>query len=355
MRIFTLSVFIALTINSFGQIGLGFYDLPYWGDTYYRNVIPNISSAMIPKNVSDSSDSELYWDLSGIGGDLQTDTANYFWVEGTPAAFDFPDANMADYNPNANNGQYQYFIKNETGFYFSGQSGGFATQQGTFDIKAEFRPAVPIIKVPARLGDQASETSRSSVDLLTFGNVKLTTKTHYIINGFGTVKIPGGEEFEVLRIERETESEVIFSIKFGEMTIEDTTLTTETAWEFYTSGYGDAIAKVTKTFDEQVGLDQYAFSYKKDRVKSSINEAQNVKNMSLIYLNNYEKIIVNDADLANGGLVKVIDLNGREIRKINASSSTISVNSSDLNGGVYVISTTGKNGISESKTLVINK
>ncbi|MGB0429350.1 MAG: T9SS type A sorting domain-containing protein [Bacteroidia bacterium] len=355
MRILTTILFLTIANQSFSQIGLGFYDLPYWGDTYYRNNVIGISSAAIPQNVYDTTSQEQYWDLSGITGETDVDTSNYFWVEGTPAAFDFPDANMADYDPNDDNGQYMYFIKDETGFYFSGQSGGLATEMGDFDIKAEFRPAVPLVKVPARLGDNVSEVSRASVDLLTFGKVKLATTTEYTISGYGTVKIPGGEEFEVLRFNRVTESEVIFSINLGGQTIEDTTTTLETTWEFYTSGYGDAVATITKSFDEMVGLDQYSFAYKKERIKSSIASKSTTKNMSVFNLPSHNALIVKDVNLEKGGIVELYNINGQCVYHKSVQSSALKIETQTFNKGVYIIKTQSNNGIVESKTVIINR
>lgn len=354
MRKLALLAFVLVTVQSFGQIGLGFYDLPYWGDTYYRHVVPFVSSSQIPQSVYDSTGLEQYWDFTAFGTESEPDTARYLWVEGTPAAFDFPDANMVDYDPEASNGAYQYFIKDETGLYFSGQSGGFDTEQGTFNIKAEFRPAVPVIQVPARFGDVVSETSRASVDLFTIGNVKLTTKTNYIINGFGTVKTPTEEEYEVLRIKRETESEVIFSIQLGENKIEDTTITKETTWEFYASGYGDAIVNVAKTRDEMVGLDQYSMYYKDERVKSSLEETITVENMSLIHLANYNKLIVKDADLVNGGTIDIYNLNGQLVLSVAASQQVSTIETTAFVKGIYIVKTEGTNGSIETKTISIN-
>ncbi|MFY0673935.1 MAG: T9SS type A sorting domain-containing protein [Bacteroidia bacterium] len=354
MRKLSLFLFICLSLQGFGQIGLGFYDLPYWGDTYYRHTVPVVSSVQIPQSVYDSTGFSQYWDLTVFGTESLADTAQYLWVEGTPAAFDFPDANMVDYNPEASNGAYQYFIKNETGFYFSGQSGGFETEQGIFDIKAEFRPAVPVVKVPAKFGDVVSETSRAAVDLFTIGNVKLTTKTDYWINGFGTVKTPVGEEFEVLRIKRRTKSEVIFSIQLGENKIEDTTINEETSWEFFASGYGDPIASITKTKDEIVGLDQYSMFYKDKRIKSSLNEISVVNNMSLIHLSNYNRLIINDPDLKNGGLIEVYNLNGQLISSLKACSQSNTIETSYFAKGVYFVKTEGQKGQIETKTISIN-
>jgi hypothetical protein len=354
MRKLALFTFICLSAQSFGQIGLSYYDLPYRGETYYRHLVPMISSAQIPQSVYDSTGLEQYWDFSSFSTESEPDTALYLWVEGTPGAFDFPDANMVDYNPDAENGAYQYFIKNETGLYFSGQSGGLNTPQGNFDIRAEFRPAVPIMKVPARFGDAVSETSRASVDLFTFGNVKLTTNTSYVINGFGTVKTPTGEEYEVLRIKRETVSEVIFSIQLGPNKIEDTTTTQETTWEFYTNGYGDAIVNITRSFDEMVGLDQYSMYYKDERIKSSMNEQLLVKNMSLFHLANYNQLIVKDPDLENGGVIEIFNLNGQLISTTQATSQVNNIETAAFTKGVYIVKTTGAKGKVETKTISIN-
>lgn len=353
MKYSILSLFVLISLQGIGQIGLGFYDLPYWGETYFRKNLIQVSETQIPASVYDSTETELYWDFSQLSGETFPDTAYYFWVEGTPAAFDFPDANMVDYNPEVEGGAYQYFIKDETGFYLSGQSSSMSTQMGDFEIKAEFRPAVPLIQVPARLGDEVSESSRASVDLLTFGKVLITTNSKYVINGYGTVKIPGGEEQEVLRIKRETENEAIVSVQFGPQEIKDTTLTYETSYAFYASGYGDAIAQVTISTEENLGLEQYSFAYKDKRVKSSLQETSTASNMSVFVFQEHKQLLVKDENLKNGGLVEIVNLNGQTLKQTKALNEVVQIGIETLSPGIYIVKSTNSDILITTKTIAI--
>lgn len=338
---------------SIAQVSLGYYDLPSRGHTYYQKNISPISGSSIPASVYDSTDQEHFWDFTEMDGRILDDTMHYFWVEGTSAAFDFPDANMADIDLNGGN-EISYFIKNQTGLYFSGQSGAFGTDLGDFDIKAEFRPAVPILKIPARLGDVVDETSRASVSILTLGKVNLTTFSHYEINGYGTVKIPGGEEFLAMRVKRVNKTVIEFSIELiPGQPISDTTTTTETTYEFYTPGYGDAVAKVTVVFDENLGLDQYSFDYKNRRDVSSIETLQQADEPVVKYLPESKTLQIQSA-LMEGGVYELVSVKGQSVGVWKNVSAVQQLSTQTLEAGPYVLKSTTAEGLQSSQQIIIH-
>jgi hypothetical protein len=336
------------------QITLTHYDLPYRGETYYRHVATGFSSSEVPSGVYDSTGSAMYWDLSGIDAPTELDTLRYLWVEGTPDVFDFPDANMVDYdieNPNS----YTYFIRNESGLYLSGNSGSFsAGTMGDFNIKAEFRPAVPIIKTPATYGDVVEAVSRSSVDISVLGNVKVTTHTRYYINGYGTVKIPGGEEHETLRLKRISKSVAIITISIGPTEIIDTSTTFITAYEFYGKKYGDMLAQFTISRDESLGLDQFGFLFKDQMARSGI-EGQTTKpaKFSTRYLPENGTILVDNPLLEDGGSIYLYNTSGELVHAHHRSGASQSIPVGTLTDGLYLIMCNPINGIPETKTIVI--
>ena len=332
---------------------MGYYDLPSRGHTYFQKNISPISGSSIPESVYDSTDKEHFWDFSTMDGRVLNDTMHYYWVEGTSAAFDFPDANMADIDLNGGN-EISYFIKNETGLYFSGQSGAFGTELGNFDIKAEFRPAVPILKVPARIGDVVDETSRAKVSILTIGNVNLTTYSHYEINGYGTVKIPGDEEFLAMRVKRVNKTVIEFSIELiPGQPISDTTTTIETTYEFYTPGYGDAVAKVTVVFDENLGLDQYSFDYKDRREVSSIETVLDADVPVAKYLP-LSKVLQVQSPIMEGGSYELISVKGQSVGVWKNVSATMHLNIQTLDAGPYVLKSTTAKGLQSTQQIIIH-
>ena len=349
--LFTASLFCILT-PVFAQVSLSYYDLPSRGHTYYQKVITSLPSRFIPETVYDSTDKEHYWDLTGVEGNLSTDTLHYYWIEGTSAKFDFPDANMVDMNPEGDNAA-TYFVKNETGFYFSGQDGSFGTEMGDFNIKAEFRPAVPILKVPAKLGDRVNETSRSSVDLLTLGKVNLTTNTDYEINGYGTIKIPGNEEFEVLRVKRVTETIAMVSVVVLGQEINDTTTTIETAYEFYAKGYGDAIAKVVVAFDENLGLEQYSFTYKDRRDISGTSPSHTPGSIFAVHLSQQGQLLIKAPEMASGNF-KLVSMNGRVCQEWKCTGETNLISTRGLEPGIYILRAENKEGTINTRRILIN-
>ncbi|MBI1183175.1 T9SS type A sorting domain-containing protein [bacterium] len=352
---FVLSMLL-LSFQGMAQIGLGYYDLPNRGEIYLRKSVINMSYRKMPGSINQQSTEAIEWDFSGITDATQPDTSYYYWVEGTPAAFDFPDANMVDHNPDNSSAQYVYFIKNPTGFYLSGQSGSMNTPMGQLDIKAEFRPAAPLLKVPAKLGDEVDEVSRASVDLLSLGKVLITSNVHYVIDGFGTVIIPGGASYEVLRIKRETATEAIVSVSVGPQEIHDTTTTIETAYEFYTNGYGDAIAKFTISEEQRTGTTTYSFAYKDDRIVSSVQPAplsKTANNLNLIYISSLKQLIIKNTDLQDGGRIEVYNTNGQLVRELNATSQVLTVDMAALPAGVYVVKSTSNNKIIETGKFII--
>lgn len=352
-RILLCSLLFVSTLAS-AQITITHYDLPYRGETYYRLTATSFSSNQVPSTVYDSTGAAMYWDLSGINVPTDTDTMNYYWVEGTPAAFDFPDANMVDYDLD-NPTSYTYYIKNETGLYLSGNSGSFSTGgMGDFDIKAEFRPAVPIIQTPASYGDVVDAISRSSVDLSVLGNLKITTHTRYYINGFGTLKIPSGEEHEVLRFRRINKSVIIIAINIGPTQITDTTTNITESYEFYGKKYGDMLAQFTITHDENLGLDQYGFSYKDQMTRSGISGQTSSKaSLSASYIPESGCIMVEDPMMENGGSIYLYNTSGALLYASHKGGSQQFISAQSLPNGLYLIMAKSIDGGSETKTIVI--
>lgn len=352
------AVFIVLALFTclagFSQIELDYYDLPKRGESYLRNSVFTLPSSAIPESVLDESKQEFEWDLSEITNEYEVDTTHFYWIEGTSGVFDFPDANMVDFDINADEpASFNYFIKKPDGFWLSGTSGGFETDLGTFDIKAEFRPAVPIMKVPANVGDEVSETSRATVSVATFGNVRLTTITDYKINGFGTLKIPGDDEtYEVLRVKRVTDNEVEIDIDIFGQKIDTVTKTQETAYEFYTKKYGDNLASVSVTEGEEAGVEQWSFGYKKSRVVSSIPNQKQGFGLGIIQLPSANALILISESMV-GGKYNLVDMEGKLVKSWTAHTTKELVNTSQLQPGVYLVRATNTNGNSEFKKFVV--
>lgn len=344
---------LLLPFLSAAQVSLGYYDLPSRGHSYYQKVIESLPGSRIPESVYDTTDQEHYWDLSEISGVTTNDTLNYYWVEGTSAEFDFPDANMADV-PATGGSEAAYFIKNETGLYFSGQSGGFNTDIGDLDISAEFRPAVPILKVPAKQGDVVEEVSRASVDILTLGEVKLTTDMRYEVNGYGTVKIPGGEEFLAMRIKRINVTTIEYSVELiPGQELSDTTTTTETTYEFYTPGYGDAVANVTVSFEENLGLEQHSFIYRDGRNVSSIEEgSEKTPVLQVLHVTEKGLVLLKGTDMI-GGNYELIASNGQSVKQWTGSNNTETLHTQTLKRGLYVLRATNAQGFSSTHKILI--
>ena len=346
---------LLLSFVGYSQIELDYFDLPRRGHTYIKNVVPSLPASAIPADVLDSSDKkEFAWDLTEITNEAEMDTINYYWVEGTSAVFDFPDANMVDYDLEAEAPEnYNYFIKKEEGFWLSGTSGGFETELGTFDIKAEFRPAVPIVMVPAMLGDEVSETSRATVSVATFGEARLTTFTDYEINGFGTLKIPGDDEtHEVLRIKRVTKSDIDIEIDIFGQKIDTVTTTKETAYEFYRKNYGDYLASITFSSDGGLGEGQWSFDYKASRVVSNVISGNQEVELGLINLPSANALILISKPMI-GGQYSIVNLEGKTIKSWIAQNEKELFNSSALAPGVYVIQAVDTNGNAEFKKFTI--
>lgn len=343
---------VLLSSLGIAQVSFGYYDLPSRGQAYHQKVIASFPGSTIPASVFDTTKQEHYWDLSEIKGVTSDDTLFFHWVEGTPAAFDFPDANMVDVNPAGGN-EASYFIKNETGLYFSGQSGGLNTQIGNLNLKAEFRPAVPVLKVPALQGDVVEEVSRASVDILTFGKVNLTTTTRYEINGSGTVKLPSGEEFLTMRVKRLSITVIEFNIALPGQELSDTTTTTETTYEFYTPGYGDAVANIAITFDENLGLEQYSFQYKNRREVSSVNTVSTeAPTLQVLHLAEKQLVLLRAPQMI-GGMYELMAANGKVVKTWKGSSDTEQLPTQTLSRGIYVLKATNTQGLSTTHKIVV--
>lgn len=351
--VFTISAILMASLG-YSQITLDYYDLPERGHSYYRNVVPSLPKSAIPSSVLDSTAQEFEWDLTAITNRSETDTLNYYWVEGTSAVFDFPDANMVDFDLEAENPPaHTYFIKKEEGFWLSGTSGGFETELGTFDLKAEFRPAVPILKVPVMISEEVSATSRATVDIATFGNVRLTTKTHYVVNGFGTLKLPGDNEtYEVLRIKRTTDSEIEIDLEIFGQKIDTTTLTKEIAYEFYAQNYGDYIASINAASDDGGEVDSWSFTYKNSRNISSISNREPGVGFNLIYLQPVNTLILSSEKMI-GGNYTLLNLEGKIISTRTALKEKEVFDTSSLKPGYYLVKAMDSKGHLEMKKFVI--
>lgn len=345
---FTLGLLLT-SLVSFGQITLTYYDLPNRGENYLSQSISNLERTDFPDEVFEASTEAMTWDLSGITGTENEDTVRFLWVEGTPYENDFPESNMVDFDPE-NGNQYTYFEKNQEGFFMSGYGTGLESDLGAFEITPEFRPASPLLKIPATMGDKVAEVSRASVDFLTFGEMNIKNDMSYEIDGFGTLKVPSGVEYEVIRIKRETNTELITKISFGGDGFTDTTYTEEETYEFYASGYGQPIATITVTFDPFVGLEMISFNYfDKKEVSSVSSETQKSHSLQLMVLASEKALILRQDDLAEGGVVAIYSLSGQLIKEQKAEGVATSVSLQEVPSGTYIVRTIGANGQVESK------
>lgn len=317
------------------QITLVQWDLPSRGETYIQAIQSDIPAAMLPSNIWDSTGTEESWDFSSFNYPLEYDTFTYTWTEGTPAALDFPDANMVTIDTAEGDG-YAYFTKNVNGFWFSGQSSAFDSPMGgEVDLNMEFRPAIPIIETPATLGDEVIETSRAKMDLFTFGEVRVKVQTNYSIDAYGMLKLPGGEEEEVLKINRKSNSEVITEFEiFGEKQI-DTTYEESTTIEFYASGYGDVLLSIDTFYNFRTGGMEAEISYRESVSYSSLDDPATI-NM-VMYPNPATDQLSIDLSAGLEGQLSIVDLSGREVYNTSFNKNHLELNIASLKRGAYLL------------------
>lgn len=329
MRKIILSVALLFPLISFGQIELLEWDLPMRGETYSQFRYSNIDKEDLPSDlfVSNTTSAQVY-DFSQFDNGEKT-SETYNWVEGSDFEFDFPDANMMTYDETDNS--YTYFIKKPTGFYISGTAGDFETPMGNMKQALELRPALPVIQVPAKIGDEVQSESRTSFDLLTIGKVSMKISTDYKVDGYGTLKLPGGEELEVLKISRLLTTETIFDINFQGQSMSDTVVEVTGSIELYTKKYGDYVAKVdTINFN---GLVTSVVTLKGGKTISSVQSTNDVE--LDLFPNPAQSHIM--LQLSEQGSISIKTIDGKTVYYNALANNNQKIVIAHLPKGVYVV------------------
>ncbi len=218
--LYTLFITLSFLSSNFAQITIDSGVFPVMGDVLRTSNASNLEGVTMTSGGDDQ-----YWDFSTLQTNLVNEVMFSDPSTGVNAAF-FPEANLMIQTDQGEN----FFKTSAQMFEFLGFSGGDPTGFG-IDLVAVLDPALIEARAPVNyldLNTYGSETNIPfSADAIPGGlldslpiapdslRIRVIVDRTDLVDAWGTVKIPGGQEYEVLRQKRFELTETRLDIKIG--------------------------------------------------------------------------------------------------------------------------------------------
>ena len=333
LLIFTLSV-----TNSFAQITISKTDLPQAGIDYFRSIASNADIIDLSETGANHT-----WDYLGLVRDSR-DTSVYEKVSNTPIFYQFLFNNPISqpyYSTEAKWTEDQDiggFLSLTDNYLYSKQSNsewtevGIGTTISGAPIPTKYSNIKTKLKLPLNYQDYNSDDYSYLIQIPTLGASGQDGSLTYEVDGWGTLKLPGGT-YDVLRVKTELDkSDTIYldALGFG-LKIPSS----ETIYEWYAKGEGYPVLTVTTSAFGLISTVQFS-----DNLISSVNNAITMETVKL-YPNPVQNTL--NLDLHSSDLsVTILDVSGRVILTCNELSPSI-VDVSSLPNGMYFVKLENQN------------
>ncbi|MBI1183174.1 T9SS type A sorting domain-containing protein [bacterium] len=325
-------VFIAQTIQA--QISLSSSDFPQKGDKFYTNSIL-LPKNKVPYQIFNTSTTQFNYDLSS----LKPDTKGSDYMADPKTLSGGSSVKGADY-----------------GFAYSYGTAFFANSGDSINMVAltpnmglpvpitfQFDSVVNFMTAPLSFPAKMLDSTTSHVQVFPLYDIRAKMKSEYVVNGYGTIKIPGDTTFDVIRLRRVL---TFYALAKQNITQQvDTIIDSLVTWEFYTPGYANTVLRVgAKIVNNGTGIDTLAeFTFYDNSTVACPQEA--VKCLSKVTLHQNLLIATSPQPVS----LKVYSLTGKMELASSASSTNHQINMASLPAGYYFVVSSNGSQLSTTK------
>lgn len=216
-----LSAFL-IGIGAFAQISITSDDLPKAGRKYFR------SNGMGNNIDLDVTGANTTWDFSNWTR-ANRDTTQFYSVSSTPFAYQFyfnnplTPAFVATEAKKTADVDLAGFFTMENNYNFTKKSGsewqeiGIGTTISGIPLPTKFSNIKTIFNLPLEFNNSGFDDYAYSITIPSIGAIAQEGSTNYVVDGWGTIKLPGGT-FEVIRVKTEiskSDSIYVDLLQFG--------------------------------------------------------------------------------------------------------------------------------------------
>jgi len=321
-----------LSISAMAQITITSSDLPEAGKKYFRSQ---------PSNASIIDESETganhTWDYTELQRDSR-DTLIYQKVSNTPIFYQFLFNNPLSPSYMATEGRWSEdvnlggFITMSDNYLFSKQTSsdwtevGIGTTISGVPLPTQYSDIKTKLKLPLNYQDFNTDDYSYLIQIPTIGVSGQDGTLTYEVDGWGTIKLPGGT-YDAIRVKTElNKSDTIYldALNFG-LKIPSS----EVIYEWYAKGEGFPVLTVTKSLFGAVTTVLYS-----DDLISGINNSLAV-GLNKLYPNPATNML--NLDLVSNNLsVTVLDVSGSVVLQPNELSPS-QIDVSMLPKGMYFV------------------
>lgn len=335
---------LAISTQSSAQISIGQTDLPYAG----LSVTTDSAGAGILVPGAPSASTQA-WDFSTLTN-VTAHTINFMDVSATPYASVFTAATLADSTVGGNG--YNFFDITSGNFAVVGaEENEYVAAAGVnFKIELALSPLFNQSVLPATYGATEAPQVAKGLDqfAVTFSVVvsgeRFTTTISYsdTVDAWGTMKMPGGKTYDVLRQKHhEYDIDSVYIDEFGTWAYFEKIAYNKNQYDWYTNGVGYILAEMdmdsTFTTPSDVIWDASA------PAPLGVNNIS-VKNAVNVYPSPANAEITFSTSNTTEQYISIYDVRGKQIERVVVKNGMESVNTTAYSNGIYLYNITDNSG-----------
>ena len=272
------------------------------------------------------------WDLSGLSiSDSNLDTFTFISPNETGFKDSFPTANIV-------------FTEGEDGVIMARvDENGLEYQGAVFEeddtmMMLKFNDPVQMLKLPLTNGSAnidggyfGIKESFGEPPFVIEADIKTYFNRSYIVDGYGTLKMPDNKDYDVLRL-RIVEADSTYS-KLTSPFGNETEIDVEHSYyyEFWAEGFGQPLAKIEV---DSAHNDTSLYFEVLDMGKTSVGR-QTVKTSDFAIYPNPAQDQVFLQGTEQAAQFSVVDIANKEVLRVNANNSAVNI--SELPSGIYMV------------------
>jgi hypothetical protein len=345
-------LFVSVHIFSFAQITITKNDMPSANDNF---LLRNANSTS--QDDFQLSGSNQTWNFTHL---LPTDSQT---IECLPIIgagpiivyfFSFPTATYAtkgndlplpDVSPITVTNLYNFYKVSNASFSIL----GFGASISGIPTPIEYDTVDVVYNFPMNFGDSHINRSQFTINIPTVGSLIESRRRTTTVDGWGTLKLPNGMDYQVLKVKSVSEITDNLSIEAIPFPIPPIPRN-ETEYKWLAADSGVPLLQInTTSFTGAETVSSIAFKYTPDL--SGLNDQSS--STLLVYPNPASH---NISVVGNSSQIQIVDLLGNIVYQQNVSSTKEinSIDISDLANGIYWIKSSIKNETSIQK-VILNK
>lgn len=328
-----------LAFEGMAQITLTKDDFPVKGDT-----VPTASAVLKPKQLP----AAVFFTGSPT---FDIDLSKLAIVEKGVERFDDPEAEGMLGGSDVPKADFGYSTPEGTLFFSASGNDlsvvGVGQEAQSIEIGFPFDKELEFMKAPLTYPYENRDTASASRSLLSVINIDVDVTSHYKVNGYGKLTIPGDTTFEVIRIRRQLNFKTTTKITFPPSTEE--TLDSLVTWEFYSEDLKSTVLRVLGSYETDAGgniIDtNIIFTFFDKGVPIGRKEIPSVREPEISV--NANGILVNGIEPTYQ--MEVLSLEGKVMMSRSNVASGVRIQKPEMETGIYIIRVSDHSGHSTVK------